>query len=163
MKKRFLAVLFLILILVLPVAEAFAASVRYISSPNGRKVNLRHGPSESGYAVAVQLEPGTQVKLLSSPKKGWSKVIYNGFTLYVQSRFLSAKKPGSGSSFKEFDGRVYAASGQTVNMRTKPDMKADVITKLPIWTNVRVVGQKGLWYKIVYGSSTGYIKKRYIR
>lgn len=164
MKKRSLIALFLVLILMLPVAEAFAAgSVRYIVSPNGKKVNVRHGPSTTGYAVAAQLTPGTEVKLLSS-RKGWSKIVYNGFTLYVMSRYLSSAKPGSvPSKFKPFEGKVYAASGHTVNLRTSPDKKADIIARIPIWTKVTIVGQRGIWYKVRYGVSTGYMMKRYIR
>ena len=93
MKKRLLIILMVIAILMLPVMDAFAAgSVRYIKSPNGKKVNVRTGPSEKGYAVASQLEPGTEVNLISS-SKGWAKIRVNGFVVYVKTKYLTTKAP----------------------------------------------------------------------
>ena len=68
--------------------------VRYIKSPDGRKINLRHGPSDKGYAIAVQVPHGTKVGLISS-SKGWSKIRYQGRTLYVMTKYLSATEPAA--------------------------------------------------------------------
>ena len=147
-------------------AVASPARIRYITSGNGKKVNVRTGPGEKGYAIAAQLPVGTEVNLISS-KKGWSKIQYNGFTLYVMSKYLSGSKPGSGKSgsskFASFTGKLYSANGHSVNMRVKPDKKSDLIAQLPVWTKVEVIGQSGSWYKVSYGISTGYILKRYVR
>ena len=66
--------------------------VRYIKSPDGKKINLRHGPSDKGYAIAVQVKHGTQVGLISS-SKGWSKIRYQGRILYVMTKYLTANPP----------------------------------------------------------------------
>ena len=138
---------------------------RYIYSPNGKKVNLRHGPSTTGYGIAAQVESGTEVALLHSVKGGWSAVKYGGFTVYVMSKYLSTNKygPSTPSSFKAFDARIYSKNGKKVNYRVKPDVKSDRIAQLEPWTNIEVVGQSGGWYKVRYGVSTGYIMKKYVR
>ena len=136
---------------------------RYITSPNGKKVNARTGPGQKGYGVAAQLEPGTEVQLLST-KKGWSAVKYNGFTVYIMSKYLTSTVPGSTPpSFASFDARIYSPNGKSVNMRVKADINSDRITQLEPWTNITVVGQYGNWYRIEYGISTGYVMKKYVR
>ena len=138
---------------------------RYIYSPNGKKVNVRHGPSTTGYAVAAQLESGTEVSLLQTLKDGWSCVKYNGFTVYVMTKYLSTNKNGPSTSptFKAFSAKIYSTNGKKVNFRVKADIKSDRLAQLEPWTNVEVVGQSGNWYKVRWANATGYILKKYIR
>lgn len=138
---------------------------RYITSQNGKKVNLRTGPG-MGYGVGTQVEPGTEVALLST-SNGWSAVKYNGFTVYVQSKFLSRYKPGTepkkAGAFESFSGRVYSANGKKVNMRVSADINSDRIAQLEPWTSIDVIGEYGSWYKIRWANATGYMMKKYIR
>ena len=138
---------------------------RYIYSPNGKKVNVRHGPSTTGYAVAAQLVAGTEVSLLQTLKDGWSCIKYNGFTVYVMTKYLSTKKngPSTSSTFKAFSASIYSTNGKKVNFRVRADIKSDRLAQLDPWTNVEVVGQSGDWYKVRWASATGYIMKKYIR
>ena len=169
MKKRLIATLMLILVLALPVMEAQAASVRYIYSANGGKVNVRHGPSEKGYAVAAQLPVGTEVRLISS-KKGWSTIVYNGSTVYVMSRYLSSSKPGSGVSQAAIASKpvgkvryIRARNGKKVNARTGPSEKGYVVAaQLPVGTKVRLISTKKGWSKIVYNGYTLYVMSKYL-
>ena len=139
---------------------------RWVKSPNGKKVNARTGPSTTGYAVAAQLEPGTEVDLLAT-MKDWSMVSCNGFTVYIMSKYLTADektaKSGGSSSFASFEARVYSPNGKKVNFRVSPDLKADRIFQLEPWTHVTVIGQSGSWYKVEYGASIGYMMKKYVR
>ena len=138
---------------------------RYITSPNGGKVNVRTGPG-LGYGVGTQLSPGTEVSLLST-SKGWSAISYNGFTVYVMSKYLTSYAPGtepaSPAAFKSFSAKIYSANGKSVNFRIKADKDADRIAQLPIWTNVTVIGASGAWYKVTWGGATGYIMKEFVR
>ena len=138
---------------------------RYITSPNGKKVNLRTGPG-LGYGVGTQVEPGTKVDLLSTAN-GWSAVKYNGFTVYVQSKFLSRYEPGTEpkkpASFKSFSGQVYSPNGKKVNMRVSADINSDRIAQLEPWTSVEVIGETGSWYKIRWANATGYMMRKYVR
>ena len=136
---------------------------RYITSDNGKKVNVRTGPG-LGYGVGAQLEPGTEVALLFT-QKDWAAVSYNGFTVYVMRKYLTADKPGTSSaksSFSAFSGKVYSPNGKKVNLRVSPDLNSDRIAQLEPWTNVEIIGQSGSWYKVSWASSTGYMLKKYI-
>ena len=120
---------------------------RWVKSPNGKKVNARTGPSTTGYAVAAQLEPVTEVDLLST-MKDWSMVSVNGFTVYIMSKYLTADektaKSGGSSSFASFEARVYSPNGKKVNLTRTNEINTGL-------------------NKVEYGASIGYMMKKYVR
>lgn len=168
MKRRILAVLLLITLIALPLVEASAASTRYIKSPDGKKVNLRTGPSEKGYAVAAQVEPGTKVTLISS-KNGWSEIRYNGYNLYVMTKYLSSKEPGTSSSSSSASTAsttkryITSKDGKKVNLRTGPGEKGyAVAVQVEPGTEVRFVSRKNGWSKVIYNDFTLYVQNQYL-
>ena len=170
MKKRILCFVMLVLLIALPVMDAFAATTRYIYSPNGKKVNVRHGPSDKGYAVAAQLDPGTEVKVVSR-KNGWAEIVYNGSVVYVMSKYLSSNKPGassssdssSSSSSSEKIRYIYSRDGKKVNAHTGPGEKGyAVATRLEPGTEVRLLSTKKGWSTIVYNGFTIYVMSKYL-
>ena len=171
MKRRLLIILMVIAILMLSVPEAFAAgSVRYIKSPNGRKVNLRFGPSEKGYGVACQVGAGTEVKYYSS-KGGWATIEYNGVTLYVMTKYLSATKSsttggGSGGGTATAKGKtryIKSPNGKKVNLRFGPSEKGyTVAAQVEAGTEVKLFSSKGGWSTIEYNGVTLYVMSKYL-
>ena len=153
-------------------STAKSGTTRYIKSSDGKKVNARTGPSEKGYGVATQLEPGTRVTLLSS-ENGWSAIEVNGFTVYVMSKFLTSTAPGTGttkesseskkSSFSSFAAEIKSANDKKVNMRVSPNQKSERIAQLEPGTSIEVIGASGSWYKVSYLGATGYIMKKYVK
>lgn len=167
MKKRLIAVLLLVVLAALPLMEASAASVRYIKSPNGKKVNLRTGPGDKAYGVATQVAPGTEVTLISS-KNGWSEIRYNGYTLYVMSKYLTATKPSASSSSSSSAASaktryITSRDGKKVNLRTGPgETGYAVATQLEPGTEVQFVSRKNGWSKIIYNGFTLYVQNQYL-
>ncbi len=159
-----------IAILMLPVMDAFAAgSVRYIKSPNGKKVNLRFGPSEKGYGVACQVEAGTEVTYYSS-KGGWATIQYNGVSLYVMTKYLSATKPsgggGSGGGTSTSEGKIRyikSPNGKKVNLRFGPSEKGySTACQVEAGTEVRLFSSKKGWSTIKYNGVTLYVMSKYL-
>jgi len=150
--------------------------VKYITSPNGRPVNVRHGPSEKGYAVATTVSVGSEVTVLSS-EKGWSKVTGSGIIVgYVKNEFLTSRKPGTTPTpkpgetpkptkapFGSFSATVYSENGHTVNLRKAAGAGYATITQVPSGEKVTVIDEEGNWYKINWGDYTGYMKKEFIK
>ena len=166
-KKRLIAVLLLVVRAALPRMEASAASVRYIKSPNGKKVNLRTGPGDKAYGVATQVAPGTEVTLISS-KNGWSEIRYNGYTLYVMSKYLTATKPSASSSSSSSAASaktryITSRDGKKVNLRTGPGETGYAVgTQLEPGTEVQFVSRKNGWSKVVYNGFTLYVKNQFL-
>lgn len=54
-------------------------------------------------------------------------------------------------------------TGDSVNMRSKPDTSAAVVTQLTKDAKVSVLSQEGDWYEVGYSDSTGWIFKQYVK
>lgn len=111
------------------------------------RVNFRTGPSTS-YSVMRKLQGVTPIDVISHNSK-WSKINDSGDVGYVSSSYINFTSTGM------ITGRV--------NLRTKGSMSGTVITKVPMGETVKVLaGPVFGWYKIVWGTNTGYIYKNYI-
>lgn len=157
-------------------APKASKATRYITSPNGKSVNVRRGPSEKGYAVAIALPVGTKVTVIST-ENGWSKIsssamLGNG---YVKTKYLTSQKPGTtptpkpgetakptATPFASYKAKVVNPNGNKVNLRKGAGMGYATITQLEPGTSLTVIGEKGDWFNVKYGSTTGYMKKEYV-
>lgn len=60
-------------------------------NPDGSYVNIRSTMKSHTNNIVVSLRTGTTVTVLDTYAGGWSKVVYGGYTGYVQSRYLRSK------------------------------------------------------------------------
>ena len=158
-----------------PAPTKTTSSVRYITSPNGKSVNVRHGPSEKGYAVMFTLDVGTEV-VLKHTENGWS-YIYAGFASgYVKNQYLTSRKPGTTPTpkpgetpeptkapFKSFKAYIYNENGRSVNIRQDAGTGYATVGQLKSGTKIKVMDEKGDWYYITDNDGiTGYVMKQYV-
>ena len=147
-----------------------SGKVRYIASSNGKKINVYHGPNTTTYAVAAQLPSGTKVSVLSS-SKGWAKIKYNGFVVYVQSKYISSTSTkasssgSSGSSSSTGSVRyIYSSDGKKVNLRHGPSTTGyAVAAQLMPGTKVTLLSSSKGWAKVKYNGYTLYVMTKYLR
>lgn len=159
-----------------PVPKASKAT-RYITSENGKAVNVRRGPSTKGYAVAIALPVGTKVSLIST-EKGWSKITSNAMlgSGYVQTKYLTSVKPGTTATpkpgetpkptkepFVSFTAIVVNPNNNKVNVRMDAGKSYATITELSPGTTITVIGEKGSWYKIEFSGTKGYMMKEFVQ
>ena len=166
MKNRLFAwLLVLVMLMSLPLSFASAATTKYIKSANGRKVNLRHGPNDQTYAVAIQLAPGTAVTVLST-SKGWATVRYQGHTLYVKSKYLSSTKPSTPSKPTPSSATtrfLVSSSGRKINLRHGPnDQTYAVAVQVPSGTPVTLISTSNGWAKVRYQGYVLYVKSSFV-
>ncbi|TRZ37271.1 SpoIID/LytB domain-containing protein [Niallia circulans] len=77
----------------------------------------------------------------------------DGFKKTIMQKF-SIQKPA-----KEKKGSVKAT---VLNMREKATTASKVVTRLKNKQTVVILAQRGSWYKVKYGSKTGYVSAKYI-
>lgn len=58
---------------------------------------------------------------------------------------------------------VWASSGATVNMRSKPSASAPLVDQVPIGDTVTVQSQQGDWDSVVWHGKKGYMMDKYLR
>ena len=128
-----------------------------------------------GYNL-IALPVGTKVTVIST-ENGWSKIsssamLGNG---YVKTKYLTSQKPGTtptpkpgetakptATPFASYEAKVVNPNGNKVNLRKGAGMGYATINQLEPGTSLTVIGEKGDWFNVKYGSTTGYMKKEYV-
>ncbi|MCK1985586.1 MULTISPECIES: SH3 domain-containing protein [Peribacillus] len=137
-------------------------TTKYVNVSTG-SLNMRKSGKATASIVAV-LSKGTKVTVYSE-SNGWAKVKANGKDGYVSTKYLSASKPGSGSSAvtpeKTTTKYVNVSSG-TLNMRKSGSESASIVAKLSKGTKVTVYSESKGWAKIKANGKDGHVSAEYL-
>lgn len=146
------------------------AYTAYITSENGRSVNVRNGGGEN-YGIIGSFKPGTAVTVESSGKT-WSLVVANGLKGWVMSKYITKTKPDvpepiatSTPVVCPYYAYVVSPDGEYVNVhRGKGDGYANATTA-SVGTVVVVLEHGLTWDKIRIDSQNsvvGWIKNEFL-
>ncbi|WP_180349977.1 SH3 domain-containing protein [Bacillus sp. D386] len=69
---------------------------------------------------------------------------------------------GFGSTHVEAAATTYYKTTDKLNLRSGASIKKSVITTIPKGKQVAYISKTGDWYKVKYGSKTGYVSKKYL-
>ena len=150
-------------------------------------VNVRTLPSTNGNIIG-QFPTGTAVHVTGQCNETkWYRVDYNGQTGYCANNYLTATPTATptpsptpspslspspspspvpnqtpGYTFTDLDVTLYVVD--TVNVRTLPSTKGEIIGQFPTATAVHVTGQckETMWYRVDYNGQTGYCANNYL-
>ena len=137
---------------------------RYITSPNSMAVNVREGATKSS-KVTDKLVTGSKVKILEvSGEWAYVMVIASGEYGYVQKTYLVPDDP---YDYEEIisgtDRAVYiVCEDGDINIREKPDIKSDLVGRIPSGTEVILISAGTEWSKIDTGKMVGYVQNIYL-
>ena len=110
-------------------------------------VNFRYGPS-TNYSVIRTLAAGTTVDV-TSHGTSWSRVRHSGTSGYLATRYINFTSTG-------------VITGQ-VNLRDRAGTSSNILVKIPAGQTVQVLaGPASGWYKVVWGSLTGFVYGSYV-
>ncbi|MFJ7940351.1 SH3 domain-containing protein [Peribacillus sp. NPDC096622] len=136
-------------------------TTKYVNVNTG-SLNMRKSGKATASIVAI-LSKGTKVTVYSE-SNGWAKVKANGKDGYVNTKYLSASKPGSGSTAtpeKTTTKYVNVSSG-TLNMRKSGSESASVVAKLSKGTKVTVYSESKGWAKVKANGKDGHVSTKYL-
>ncbi len=133
-------------------------------------LNVRSGAG-TNYKRIGSLPRNRQVELLA--KQGaWYKIKYGSGVGYVHGDYLKIISSGntgnnnssnnSGSQNSGTEQRTGTVNASALNVRSGPGTNYSRKGTLSRGTKVTITGESGSWYKIKYGSGTGYVHKNYI-
>lgn len=149
--KSLISVPVIILTIFLLSATVSAASVK-TGVITGDVVNLRANPDISAKILA-QLEKGKKVSVLGS-EGNWFKVSFNDATGWINNEFITIRDQVTSSGI---------VSGSVVNVRSKPDISSEVLTKLDKGAKVDIYERSGDWYRISIGDERfGWVNKEFL-
>lgn len=131
----------------------------YVTSRNGKGVNLRSGPSKA-YSSIGFYSVGTQAWMVTRGNT-WSYIRVGSRYGYMMTEFLTTSHPGPvppvvGASY------VVSANGRNVNLRTLPSLGSQVIRSFPVGTRLNVIIRGHEWYFIQIDGYYGYMMRQFI-
>ncbi|MDM5312191.1 SH3 domain-containing protein [Peribacillus frigoritolerans] len=143
-------------------ATPVKTTTKYVNVNTG-SLNMRKSGKATASIVAI-LSKGTKVTVYSE-SNGWAKVKANGNDGYVSTKYLSATKPGTGSTAvtpeKTTTKYVNVSSG-TLNMRKSGSESASIVAKLSKGTEVTVYSESKGWAKIKANGKDGHVSTKYL-
>lgn len=133
------------------------------------EVNLRTGAG-TNFDVAALLKNGTVVKRTGVGANGWSRLVYNGQTVYAITSYLTTDlsvKPEpepdivGGNTFAAIRDKVTAK--QEVNLRLSPSTSGQIVGVLKNGTVVeRTATSNRGWSRLIYNGQTVYAVTNYL-
>ena len=142
-----------------------------VSGTGGSGLNVRSGAG-TGYGRIGGLGEGASVTIVGQ-SNGWYQIKYGSGTGWVSSQFVKKGSGGSsggsssgGSSSggsTSTAGYVSGTGGAGVNVRSGAGTGHSRIGGLTEGASVTIVGQSNGWYKIKYGSGTGWVSSQFIK
>lgn len=131
------------------------------------ETNLRSLPSTSGNVVATILN-GQFVTRIATGDKGWSKISYNGQTVYAVTSLLTTQVTAATSTDVEAGITFAAANDQVtakddVNLRKTPNSSGSIVVNIKNGTFVSRtgIGDNG-WSRLTYNGQTVYAFTQYL-
>ena len=113
-------------------------------------LNLRSAPSTAASILATANE--NAVVIIGDKSSAlWYRVVYRGFTGYMKASYLSSVETLEGDF-----GNGSVRSGAAA-LREAPDLFAPSLGYCQSGATVNILGVSGSWYKVQYGSATGYL------
>lgn len=129
--------------------------------------NLRSEPSQNSTLVAT-IKNGEFVERIAESPKGWTRLLYNGQTVYAKTSLLTTEVKTEISppqtetdNFRSMSGKVTAKS--ETNLRTGPTtVGTEVIYTLKKGEFVEITGEYNGWARINYNGQTVYAVWSYL-
>lgn len=117
-------------------------------------VNFRSGPSTED-DIIDHLYNEDRVAVLDEDGDFY-KVAYKGVSGYLHKDYVELQPV---MNIEAGGAKVTTA---VLNMRSKPDIESDIITRLSEDTVAKIIGINSGWFKVTSGSYTGYIHPDYV-
>lgn len=121
------------------------------------------GVVEANGGLRVRAKPNTSAKILATAHDGdsvviirrvgqWYLVNYNLHIGYIHSDYVTYK------SRENIDLGKGSVDPAVANLRSGPSTASSLVAQLKAGETVQIIGFNANWYKVTYGSKTGYIR-----
>ena len=140
--------------------EGATNATRYVAT-NTRGLNLRAEPNGT---ILGSYPRGTAVTVLATDG-AWSKVSVDGKTGYMQSQWLSSRKPADNSGVSSIGTAVVSnpKDTQVLFLRSEPSTSSASLGYYRNGKTVTLLQKLDGWYKVQVDGKTGYMMARYLK
>lgn len=153
-RSRFFALL-LCLAMILPTV-GLAEEIRYVyNQEDYDRLNLRKTPDVEGESIG-RFYKGTTVRVLDMGDT-YAKVRIGDLTGYMQHQYLITERAAWAAG--KWGTVNVEGTGQSINLRAKPNSKSTVLQTYPNGTAVQILGESGDFYHVRAVDFDGYMQK----
>lgn len=131
----------------------------YVTSRNGKGVNLRSGPDKSYPSIGFY-SVGTKAAMITRGST-WSYIRIGNRYGYMMTQFLTDTKVDS-PVIHTSGAYVVSANGRNVNLRTAPNLASAIIKSFRVGTKLSVITRGNDWYFIQINGYYGYMMRQFI-
>ena len=134
-----------------------------VHNPKSTQVlNLRREPNLDAQVLAYY-HNGTKVTILGNVDSKWVKVqVTDGKIGYMMKQYL--KVSGGAGEVKPFTAKLWNVNGGSyVNFRKGASLNAEVLARVPVGTEVKVLEHGTDWCKVEVDGKTGYISTWFMK
>lgn len=132
----------------------------YVTSGNGKGVNLRSGPSKS-YAAIGFYSVGTPAGMITRGAT-WSYIRVGNRYGYMMTQFLTEKEPVVNPVVPVTGAYIVSANGRNVNLRSQPSTASSVLRSFKPGTPVTIITRGSEWCFVLINGYYGYMMKQFI-
>ena len=127
-------------------------------------LNMRTGGSTS-HKIVASIPKGKVVEMVTY-NSTWSKVKYGSKTGFVSTKYLNktvknTTAPVKAPSTPKATAVTYVTT-DNLNLRTGASTSHGIITLIPKGKSVTYISTSGSWYKVTYGTQTGFVSSAYL-
>lgn len=164
-KYRWAGISCMILLLMICFSTGVRADSVQKLSASGEVINIqtsllvREAPSRSGEVIG-SLKNGVIVRI-TGETDDWYRIQYGSGEGYVSKTYVTARSQNN-STVVDFNASAYVKVDGTLNVRNGASMSASIIGSLTDGKSISITGETADWYRIRYGSGSGYVSKSYI-
>ena len=140
-----------------------SGSAAVVHNPKSTQVlNLRREPNLDAQVLAYY-HNGTKVTILGNVDSKWVKVqVQDGKIGYMMKQYL--KVSGGAGEVKPFTAKLWNVNGGSyVNFRKGASLNAEVLARVPVGTEVKVLEHGTDWCKVEVDGKTGYISTWFMK
>lgn len=155
-RKLLLLLLTLTVITSILYIEAAAGTIAYgAATVQASSLNIRSAPDTSS-SITATVKRGEIVVVLEKVSSDWYRINYRGAEGYVASMYLT-----NVLTAENFDATGKLAADDVL-FRNAPATTGSLLGSCNSGTIVKIIGINSGWYKVKFGSDTGYIRSDFI-
>ena len=132
----------------------------YVTSQNGKGVNMRSGPGKGFQSIGFY-SVGTPAWMVTRGST-WSYIRVGSRYGYMMTQFLTTSEPSPTPPGPLGAAYVVSANGKNVNLRTGPSTGSPIIRSFKVGTRLNVITRGRDWCFIQIGGYYGYMMRQFI-
>ncbi len=132
----------------------------YVTSGNGKGVNLRSGPDKTYSAIGFY-SVGTPAWMITRGST-WSYIRVGNRYGYMMTQFLTENEPVVNPVIPVSGAYVVSANGRNVNLRSQPSTSSSILRSFKPGTPVTIITRGNEWCFVLIDGYYGYMMKQFI-